>query len=176
MLGLMIFLMVAIAIVLYFKEDEEIKIKVNEMVQAESPKEQQKREFEEGVVKTLKEKGHIKYITFMNSINAYSREYIAIVNNQLRIKLTDGIHIFNIHKILEVEVNYKVLERNTMRMMTIMPTYDKNIIVQGTELILYMEDSDDFLLTMSVDDINPILVKKLKLLLEKIMNEEKVNN
>lgn len=63
-----------------------------------------------------------------------------------------------------------------MRMMTIMPTYDKNIIVQGTELILYMEDSDDFVLTMSVDDINPILVKKLKLLLEKIMNEEKVNN
>lgn len=95
MLGLMIFLMVAIAIVLYFKEDEEIKVKVKEMVQAESPKEQQKREFEEGVVKTLKEKGHIKYITFMNSINAYSREYIAIVNNQLRIKLTDGIHIFN---------------------------------------------------------------------------------
>ena len=117
----------------------------------------------------LSKLGDLKYVAFLNDGQNYGNsEYIAIIDDYVKVNFNNYKKDIKIKDILKSEVNYKIQEKNRMRFVAIMPTYDKHTKLTEIQFILYMNGMNDIILTLNGQSVNPHKIKKLQLMIENI--------
>lgn len=117
----------------------------------------------------LSKLGDLKYVAFLNDGQNYGNsEYIAIIDDYIKVNFNNYKKDVKIKDILKLEVNYKIQEKNRMRFVAIMPTYDKHTKLAEIQFILYMNGINDIVLTLNGQSVNPHKIKKLQLMIENI--------
>lgn len=116
----------------------------------------------------LSKLGNLKYVVFLNNLNCRNSEYIAIVDDYIKLHFNSYKKDVKIKDILKVEVNYKIQEKNRMRFVAIMPTYDKHTKLTEIQLILYMNGMDDIIFTVDAQSVDTYKIEKLQLMIENI--------
>lgn len=118
----------------------------------------------------FKSKGKLKYFTYF-----INHEYFAVVDNYLHVNIGTLKGKTNINNIIGTEIKYHVSQKNKMRFMSIMPTYDKYTKLVKIELILYREGRGDVNFILDPNVVDDQSIKKLKLILDKMIGSKEEN-
>lgn len=121
---------------------------------------------EDKIKNQLKEFGELKALCVMNKAIESNEEYLAVVGNEFHYKFNKKEEIIiPIEEIDDIGVEYNVKERNTMKVLTLMPTFDKTTVLIGIKLILFI-GSDDITLDIKGFLCNTVKFDRLKKVLE----------
>lgn len=115
--------------------------------------------------------GKVKYFAYF-----INHEYFAVVDNFLHVNINGRKGKTNINNVMMVEIKYHVSEKNRMRFMSVMPTYDKYTKLVAIELILYRRGKDDVNFILDPGIVNDQDIKKLKMVLDEMIEEGKVSD
>lgn len=154
-----------IGIIIFCAWVEHEKDETNKKVEREIINEGEKlrREF--------KSKGKLKYFIYLKN-----HEYFAVVDNYLHVNIGTLKGKTNIYNVMATEIKYKISEKNRMRFVSILPTYDKYTKLVEIELILYRRNKGDVNFILSPNDASEQQIKKLKMVLDEIINENITSN
>lgn len=125
----------------------------------------------EEIRRELKRKGKVKYFAYFKS-----GEYFAVVDNYLHVNIGTLKGKTNINNVMGTEIKYQVSEKNRMRFVSVMPTYDKYTKLVGIELILYRRNNGDVNFLLDPNIASEQQVKKLKMVLDEMIEEGKVSD
>lgn len=119
----------------------------------------------------FRKQGELKYFAYF-----INHEYFAVVDNYLHVNIGTLKGKTNINNVMATEIKYHVSEKNRMRFMSVMPTYDKYTKLVNIELILYRHNKGDVNFILNPDDASEQQIKKLKMVLDEIINENITSN
>lgn len=118
--------------------------------------------------KYLVKKGKIKFFTYCKNDN-----YYGIVDNDLWICGNGRLFRIQIENIMKTELKYHVIEKNKMKFMTIMPTFDKHTRLVKFELVIYARVGSDTNLVFTPQIVDLQRIEKLQMLLNEMIEEGK---
>lgn len=119
----------------------------------------------------LSKNGKEKYFAYFKN-----DEYLAVIDNYLHVKVGRLKGKTNLNNVMGTEIKYHVSERNRMRFMSVMPTFDKHTRLVKIELILYRRGESDVNLILNPDIVSDQRIKKLKMVIDEIIEEGKSIN
>lgn len=119
----------------------------------------------------LAKKGKIKFFTYCKN-----NDYYGIVNNRLWICKDNRQHRIKLDNVIGTEMKYQVSEKSKMKVMTVVPTFDKQTRLVKFELILYSRVGSDTKLVFTPQIVDEQRIRKMQLLLNEMIEEGKSSN
>lgn len=118
----------------------------------------------------FRKKGDLKYFAYFEN-----SEYFAIVDNYLHVNIGTLKGKTNIDYIMATEIKYQISEKNKLRFVSIMPTYDKYTKLVAIELILYRRGKEDVNFILDAETVSEQKIKKLKMILDEMIKGRELN-
>lgn len=132
-------------------------------------------QIEKEIKDKLENLGEVKYVMVLNKNISNNKEYIAIVGNELYYDLHDQKGVCLLDEVIDIYVSYKIKERNKLKVLTIVPTFDKETILQGISLTLHKE-GEDLTLNLRGYLCYPEKFNKLKIMIENQLVRDNMNS
>lgn len=112
---------------------------------------------------------NIKFIIF----SSQNTDYISVSNDEIIYMWNRSKGTINIKNIMATEINYSISERNKMKIVSVVPEYNKKTVLNEIRFTVYRRKGEDFTFNINPNSVTEQKIKKLKLIIDEEVEKNK---